>query len=193
MNKTTKTRFSPHHWGRRTLMAAALMVLTGCNANLLAESPPEGIGYRQARFAEIGAMQSFRDCRDQALDLDSQARTTGSQARWLASARLLERCEADLGPQVAGLSQEERMRAYALGIVNYIKGGDLATAAANVQRFEEAFDGNDLYFTDGSSFTDSMKILISQTKPNEFPNYTLLNAPEPLKDEIRRVDYWSRN
>ena len=193
MKKSSVTRHISHGWSGRSTLAAALLILSGCNAGILAQSPPEGIGYRQARFNEIEGVRNFRECRDQAVELDSQARSSGSQARWLASARLLERCEADLGPEAAGLAEEERMRAYALSITNYIKGGDLNKAEENLEQFEETFAGSDLYFKDGSSFTDSLKILLSHTKPTEFPNFSLLNAPESLKNEIRRVNYWSRN
>ena len=57
----------------------------------------EGIGYRESRFAEISAMSSYRKCRHQALDLDKQARKERTPSRYLASARLIDKCESELG------------------------------------------------------------------------------------------------
>ena len=63
--------------------------------------------------------------------------------------------EAALGPEIARLAVEERMRAYALSVQNYFKGGDVASARANLGKFKTAFAGKDLYYADGASFSDT--------------------------------------
>ena len=103
------------------------LLLTACNMHIN-EAYKDGIGYREARYAEISAMREYRQCRDQALELDTKAREEGSTARYLASARLIEICEAEVGPSAAKTGEEERMRAYGLSIQNYLKGGDVAKA-----------------------------------------------------------------
>ncbi|MBT5195493.1 MAG: hypothetical protein HOM07_24355, partial [Rhodospirillaceae bacterium] len=70
------------------LAIGAALMATACNPVTTAQQK-EGIGFRQARFAEISAMRSYRQCRDDALALDGQARADGSSARYLAAARLL--------------------------------------------------------------------------------------------------------
>ena len=53
--------------------------------------PPRGIGFREARFSEITAMREYRACRDEAVELDRQARhgtkltINGSWRPWLRS------------------------------------------------------------------------------------------------------------
>lgn len=170
----------------------SLVVLGACSMSQ-PEFPVEGIDFREARFDEVSAMRDFRGCRDEALALDEQARTSGDTARYLASARLLERCESELGPEVAGVSKEERMRAYGLTIQNYIKGGDSASARANLDRFKQAFPNKDLYYPDGSSFRETMEVLLGQRDTLEFGQFATLNVSGELKDEMRRVDYWKSN
>ena len=173
-------------------MAAVLLALSACNMNGQV-NPMEGIGFREARFQEISAMQQYRQCRDDAIALDEQARSTGNAGRYLASARLLEKCEAEVGPEATGVAQDERMRAYALSVQNYLKGGDVAKAGENFEAFKQAFPGKDLYFFDGSSFIETMAALFGQKKDSDFGKFAMLNVNDTLKGEMRRVRYWKRN
>ena len=176
----------------RAAAAAALLALAACNLNS-GLNPGEGIGFRQARFEEISAMREYRQCRDDAVELDTQARTTGNVGRYIASAKLLEKCEAELGPEAAEVAPEERMRAYALSVQNYLKGGDVEKAAANFERFKEAFSGNDLYYADGSSFIETMEVMLGRKKPSALGQYAALNVSQTLKGEMHRIRYWKRH
>ena len=137
-------------------------------------------------------MRKFRPCVISG-DAGTKLRTSGDSARYLASARLLERCESELGPDVAGVSKEARMRAYGLTIQNYIKGGDSASARANLDRFKQTFPDRDLYYPDGSSFRETMEVLLGQRDALEFGQFATLNVSTRLKDEMRRVGYWKHN
>ena len=121
-----------HHIGLRKLFVRRIpmilltgLLLSACNLHT-AQKAEEAIGYREARFEQISAMRDYRKCRDDAIELDTQARKEGSVARYLASARLLEKCEQQLGPNVAQIAQDERLRAYAISIQNYFKGGNIS-------------------------------------------------------------------
>ncbi|MDP6874303.1 MAG: hypothetical protein QF521_12300, partial [Alphaproteobacteria bacterium] len=174
-------------------LAIAMALLAGaCNPVTTAQQH-EGIGFRQARYAEISAMRAYRQCRDDALALDGKARSEGSSARYLASARLLDKCEAEVGPEAAGVAVDERMRAYAVGIQNHFKGGDVAQARSNLNTFQETFDGADLYFADGSSFVESMEILLGLRDRKAIGQFSVANVSADLKSELRRVRYWTRN
>ena len=177
---------------RGAAAAAILLALAACTMNGQS-NPMEGIGFREARFEEISAMQGYRNCRDDALALDEQARTTGDPARYLASARLLEKCETEVGPETATVAVEERMRAYALSVQNYLKGGDIESASANFERFKASFPGKDLYYFDGSSFIETMAALLGQKKDSDFGRFAMLNVGETLKGEMRRARYWKHN
>ena len=179
------------NFSRRALLLGALTglaALSGCNSMY----PSEGIGYRDARFQAMAAMQSYRACRDEALELDEQARNGSSAGQYLASAQLLEKCEANLGPDAVEVTTDERMRAYALSIQNYLKAGELVRARENLERFNAAFPDQDLYYPDGSSFKHNMRALLGQVKPSDYGRYSLLNANDSLKGEMRRINYWKR-
>ena len=98
--------------------------LTACNVTT-SHIPAEGIGFREARFAEVSALRTYRSCRDDALNLDKMARLETSPARYLASAKLFEKCEANLGQEAKSLAKDERMKAYALAVQNYFKAGNI--------------------------------------------------------------------
>jgi hypothetical protein len=172
-------------------LTAALLTLSACNLNPQT-NPMDGIGFREARFQEISDMREYRQCRDEGVELDAKARSSGSAGQYLASAKLLEKCETEVGQDAASLAVDERMRAYALGIQNYIKGGDLETASRNLARFKEAFAGKDLYFTSGASFTETMESILGQKRPGVIADLASLNVNNELKSEMRRMRYWKR-
>ncbi|MEC9267122.1 MAG: hypothetical protein VX464_13760 [Pseudomonadota bacterium] len=178
---------------RRALFATiAVAALGACTLNNQ-KPTDEGIGFRSQRFDDIAAMREYRSCVDDAAELDRQAYATRAIAKYLASARLLESCEAKLGAGAATLPPEERMHAYGLAVQNYIKGGDIDKARETLSRFETAFAGQDLYYSDGSSFTDTMGALLGRYDGKDFGQFSTLNVSADLKAEMRRVSYWAQN
>lgn len=173
--------------------AALLLVGTTLSAcQTTATLPTEGIGFRQARFTEGEVARGYQACRDDALALDTQARISSNPGQYLASARLLESCEAELGPEIAGVAQEDRMRAYALSVQNHLKGGDVAAARANLDRFKQAFPGQDLYLTGGASFVETYEVLVDFARATPYTLSTA-NVGEALRGEIRRARHWKAN
>jgi hypothetical protein len=153
----------------------------------------EGIGFRDARFSEMSAIRDWRTCRDEAIGLDRQAHDEASPARYLASAKLLEKCEADVGPGGAKVSPDERMRAYALGVQNYLKGGDVPQARETLERLKTAFPGADFYYANGASFIDTMEFLTGVRDRTTVGALGISNVDEGFKSELRRAQYWKRN
>ena len=88
-------------------VAGLMFTLAACQTGGGSGFAEEGIGYREARFAEITALRGYRSCAEEAQALDVKARETRSPARYLASARLIERCETELGMGGAGLAPED--------------------------------------------------------------------------------------
>ncbi|MCP5366841.1 MAG: hypothetical protein H6907_03255 [Hyphomicrobiales bacterium] len=171
----------------------AALVLLGAGlaaCNTTTDTALEGIGFREARFQEVTAMRDYRQCRDEALELDKQARAGGSSGGYLTSARLLEKCESTLGPDVAGIAVDERMRAYALAVQDYIKGGDMQAARRTFDNFKGAFPNHDIYYPDGSSFIVTMEALLGRQDPWSFGQFAALNVNSTLKAEMRRLNYW---
>ncbi|MEQ8444142.1 MAG: hypothetical protein RIM72_08750 [Alphaproteobacteria bacterium] len=176
---------------RAVLMAGAAAALAACVPQ---QSPTgEGIGFRAQRFEEVAAMREYRACVDDAMQLDQQAYNTRSPAQYLSSARLLESCEADLGPVAGEVPMDERMHSYGLAVQNYVKGGDLDAARSALNNFETAFAGHDLYYADGSSFTDTMGALLGRYQAVDFGQFSTLNVSSDLKAEMRRVNHWASN
>ena len=169
----------------------ALTALAACTT--MGSVPNEGIGFREARFVEISAMREWRKCKADALKLDTQARRNDAPARYLASARLLQGCESRLGPEVSGIAPDERMRAFALGIQNQFKGGDVAAARSSLENYRKAHDDHDLYFADGSSFVETMELLLGLRDRTDVGELSMVNVSDTLKSELRRVRYWKHN
>ena len=190
---SSKAPDSPKTNMARAALIAALFALPACTMNMGTNGGVEGIGFREARHAEITAMREWRSCRDDALQLDTQARQESSVARYLASARLLDKCEAELGPEAKSLAPEERMRAYALSIQNHLKGGDVGAARQHLETFKTAFAGHDLYLKDGSSFIETMEILLGLKTRSAVGEVSVANVSGDVKAEMRRNHYWQRH
>lgn len=173
------------------LATTALLALAACSPT----PPPasEGIGFRQTRHAEIVAVQSYRECRDEALLLDRQARSAGEAARYLTSARLLERCEEVAGNYVEALPLDERMRTLALAAQNHLRGGDVGAARQALDRFAERFPSRDLYYADGSSFIETMDLLLGPGDRGAAGQFAVANVGAIAKAELRRLAYWKRH
>lgn len=151
----------------------------------------EGIGFRQARFEEMKTIREYRACLSEGMELDKKALASGSAGTYLASAQVLERCEASIGPGHPGsITESERMRGYALSIQNYLKGGDVAKARDNFDKFRASFPHRDLYYADGTSFISTMEALLGRQEPWSFGEFANLNVNDQLKSEMRRMNYW---
>ena len=188
------------HWNAaaRTKIAATgalLLAMVAVSACSTSKDLPDfgSVDFRESRYDDIATLNGFRDCRDQAVELDSQARTSGDPARYLSSAELLERCDRDLGTDGDVVPEDERMRAHGLGIQNYIKGGDAGSARRRLERFKLLYTDKDLYYPDGSSFRSTMEVLLGQREDRDYGRYSMLNVSSTLKDEMRRIEYWKHN
>jgi hypothetical protein len=172
------------------LVLGAAMALSACQTNLLGQSASrEGIDFRVNRNTEIMAARSWRDCRDAAMVLDSQARKSASTAKYAASARALQTCDAGL-QNADVIDEQERMQANALAVQNHLKSGNIAVARDALDKFKSAFVGQDLYYPDGSSFVSTMEVLVSLKPKHTVGSYSVANVNDAVKAEIRRMNYW---
>ncbi len=180
---------------KRLMTGVTLLCASAALSACVTQAPSfsEGIDFREARYNEISAMRSYRECRDHALELDREAQAKHDPAKYLASARMIEKCEAQLGPDVADIAVDERMRAYALTVQNNLKGGDIEHARENLDKFSANFQGQDLYYADGSSFVQTMEVLLGKRGAGSIGRYSDANVNTELKSELRRVRYWERN
>lgn len=176
--------------GRRGAgLVLALLAVSACTTSN-APDPLSTAEFRQARFQEIENARSYRACRDEALELDSQARVRGSAGAYLNSAQILESCESDLGGESRAVSAEERMRLKALAVLNYIRGGDIDSAQRSYDGFTAAFPDSDLYLADGSSFRNTAEVLLGRTDSLSFGAFATLNVGDDVQSEMRRLHHW---
>jgi len=174
---------------KTTGLGLTLISLTACNMNGTS-NPMDIAEFRQSRYEQVLKVQEFEACRTEALELDSQARTRASSGAYLTSARVMDKCVADLGTSSKAIDQEERMRLSALATLNYFRGGDIEKARLGFERFTSAFPGHDLYFAGGTSFLATGEALLERTKPQNYGEFATLNVSQTVKSEIRRINHW---
>jgi len=153
----------------------------------------EGIGFRQARFEEIASMRQYRNCVEDAYTVAEEAGRNQQAAGYRTSAKIIEKCEADLGPEAQNIAPEERMQAYAIGILNYIKAGDIQKAGANLETFKSAYSGYDLYLPSGASFIDTVSVLTGKSTAIPRQKLAMMNLSPDLRAEMQRARFWKHN
>ena len=189
MTKVTKSLKSATR--RTAILAVAAVGLAACNITTGDLYP--AIGSRVANFENITAVREYRQCTNDAMVVDQSARQENAPARYTKSAQLIAKCEAGLGERASLVPVEERMRNYALDVQNHFKGGDVVQARANLEKFKATFADKDLYYADGSSFVDTMEILLGLRDYTALGEFSVANVNSVVKAELRRVRYWKTN
>ena len=181
----------PYPFLKRGALCAILLVsIVGC------QTPPpmsENIGYRLERHQISTLMTHWRECNAQANTLDQQARLHGEPARYWASAKTLDRCIAELGEAKAHIPPQEQLRSHAMGVQNYLKGGDIEQARKNFARLKQTFPKADLQYVDGASFITTMQLLLGIPDSITPPQLATANVGADLKNEMRRLHYWTHH
>ena len=149
------------------------------------------VDYRYERFADIQVKANYDACRKTAFALDKGAGADAS--RFMSSAKKFESCELMLGDSGTIIDREMRLKAIAMGVQNYIKGGDLAKARTMLEQFEQVANGADLLYPDSTSFFASMHVLLNAPRNKNALQLASQNARGEIKDEIRRAWYWQTN
>ena len=175
------------------LAFAVLLVpasLSACQPVTLSDRSA-AVDYRYERFTTMQVKANYDDCRKTAFALDKKAGADAS--RFLASAEKFESCELMLGDSGKLIDQEMRLKALAMGVQNYIKGGNLAKARTMFEQFEHVAAGADLLYPDSTSFVANMRVLLNVGGDKNALRLASQNAKPELKDEIRRAWYWQTN
>ncbi|PCJ34853.1 MAG: hypothetical protein COA99_14260 [Moraxellaceae bacterium] len=136
--------------------------------------------------AEVAAQQQFFDCKQDALALDVSAYEQQSPAQYNASAKTLDHCLSDIDDYRHVVPLEARMQVHALTVLNYLKGGDITKAREQLRSFELSYPDSDLYFSDYTSFVDSLRVILRKNAINR----RVLNINPMLASEIVRHRYW---
>ena len=175
---------------RRAATLTGVVLLLGACSMIGNSDPLNDLSFRESRFEQMQAIKAFEGCRDEGLTLDNQARSRASAGAFLNSARVLDGCNTNLGSAASAVPKDERMRIHALATLNYFKGGDVEQARRSFEGFKAAYPDNDLYFADGSSFTETTEVLLGRTDPISFGQFAALNVNKRVKSEMRRLNHW---
>ena len=153
-------------------LLAACAAATGCSTTIPVD-----------RFAE----PDFASCTASAMQQVEQAEAGASAALYHVAASSLDFCAGLDSP--AG-DPEKQMQVRALATINYFKSGDLASAQKSLDEFRFNYPRADLYFNDGTAFTENMALLLGELPVSAASQGSLVNAKVLLKSEVRRADYW---
>ncbi len=168
----------------------ASMMATACSTMVAPGQQAERMNYRSDRYADMLTLDDYAQCQNQGFDLDQQAQSAPDIATYLASARQLAKCDALIADQRHLVDTKTQMHSRAISIVNFIKGGDVAQARVAFEAFQRDFNGKDLTFQDGTSFSQSVSLLIYPTEAGNDFRLATANARPDLKGELRRMTYW---
>jgi hypothetical protein len=189
MNTLPKRSFRPAAARRAASLGLFAITLSACVMNAGA-NPSAGIDFRQARYAEVTRIDSFQECREEALLMDRQARARGDSGAYITSAVIMEKCETGLEGSPRGVALDDRMRLAALATVNYLKGGDAEKARRSLSGFKRTFPEKDIYFADGASFIATAELLLGRPKSIGFGEFATMNVNRDVKNEMRRLAHW---
>lgn len=158
-------------------------------------SGKQQIEEKQAAAAS-NAIEQFVYCKKDGMLLDKSAHETKSSAQYAASAQTLDQCLADIDeyrditPVASVEFTEQRMKVHALTVLNYLKAGNIKQAKLQLRSFELSYPGRDLYFSDYTSFVDSLSLLLGiDTFENRRKAF---NVNPTLASEVSRYRYWQR-
>ena len=179
------------HHGKSLVAGIVLttsILLGGCNMNQVSNPMPY-----ERNIAEVEGLlkqKAFEQCRDEALQLDTDARSRGVAGGFVSSARVMESCLSDLGRSAQRVDPEERMRLSALSVVNFLKGGEVEAARLGYEKFKNNWPGHDLYFKGGVSFVETAEALLGRTEDQTFGQFSAMNISDEARSEMRRLNHW---
>ena len=124
------------------LIALGALGLAACQQTVLTSSVPTTSVLDRAN--EMQNVLQFDSCLSNGLEQDAQAAASDEMGQYLASAKTLSSCDSNLRESASLVAIEQRMKAKALAVQNFIKGGDIQLARLALTDFEASFDGADL-------------------------------------------------
>jgi hypothetical protein len=167
-------------------------LLTACQTST-AFKPAEHIDFRAERFEELRLVAAFNDCKNEGIEFDRGAQESKDFSLHLASAEKLLSCHFELDGKINLVDQEQNMKVVALSTQNFVKGGSIERARVAFDIFKSSFGGHDLIYPDGTSFTQTISLILEKSKSSSQISLASTNARPKLKKEIRRAWHWMTN
>lgn len=143
-------------------------------------------GCSMAPFNKTPVSSEYEACVAQAWSVDRQAHHVNGEPQFLLSARIFAECDGHISTPGSQHSDKARMVPVAMASLNYARGGDIKAAAKQLAYFESHFSGKDLYFADGSSFVDTMR-LVTASHEIKISQIRLINVNDDVRAEFLRL------
>ncbi len=135
------------------------------------------------------AEAAFADCRDEGMGLEARARANANAGQYRRAALILEGCLAE-AERSAMIAAEARLPVLAMAIQSHAKAGDVGRAGELLEQLETRFTGLDLYYADGTSFIESLRLALGLATDAEAGAFSTANVNPTLKADLRRQRYW---
>lgn len=129
----------------------------------------------------------FYQCRG---EVNTMMLGNNNAAQLHGAAKVAEQCLTELDAAPNSISQQQAMRLHALSVYAYLAAGDAERATVQLQTLELQYPHHDLYLADGSSFVQSLQLLLGEVAISQANPQSLLNASATVKQEIQRIQYW---
>lgn len=177
------------HALQMTLVAAAVGLLAGCQPVAGWNNKPL-VDVRMQHYDSVVIANEFNGCLKEAQEREDLAMMRRDGSGYLAAARVYEQC-VNVHEAKLFAPEESRFKAIAAAALNYFKGGSIDGSARMLALLERDYPGQDLIFSDGSSFRDSIHALQLGTGFTQ-TDALRLHARPKLESELLRVATWSR-
>ena len=174
------------------LLGLAGAFLSACQTSSSFRSV-EHIDFRADRYDELRLVAEFNECKNEGLELDRRAQESKDFSLHLASAEKLLSCHYELDGNIALVDEEQNMKVVALSAQNFVKGGSINRARTASEVFDLSFSARDLVYPDGSSFKETMSVILDDSESVNLFALASTNARPKLKKEIRRAWHWMEN
>lgn len=172
-----------------TLAVTAVGLLAGCQPITGWNNKPV-VDVRMQHYDGVVIANEFEACLKEAEEREDLAMTRRDASGYLVAARVFEQC-VNVHQSDRYAPGESRFKAAAAAALNYLKGGSVDGSVRMLALMEQDYPGQDLIFSDGSSFRDSIRALqlgagFSQT------DALRLHARPKLESELMRIATWSK-
>ena len=181
----------------RFLITVALGIsLASCNMAerlQLSKNKNTAIENRITSINQASLTRNYQKCVEDGKKIDHLASQdmVNSKSLFYKSANILTKCEEMIGNNNHFVSEENRMKNFALSIQNFLKSGNINQARLKLKTFKNKFNKG-LMYPDGSDFISNIEILVNYQDPKKELNLAMVNANKKIKNELKRAWHWSK-
>ena len=179
----------------KIILTLGALALTSCQASFkdygLLNGNSKVISSAQSHQKYLNSTREYDRCVDEGHFFDKKASDSkdNSISLYSKSAEILSKCDQIVGNYNTIITQDQRMKNYALSIQNYLKSGRLKVASLKLQEFKKRFK-RDLVYSDGSSFIANVESILDFSNEKNSLELELTNNNKRIKNELRRAWYW---